>query len=191
MQPLPSSQLAAAEMQPLFLQTELFVHASPSSQAAPLLAVNTHPVVGSQTSLVHPFASSHGLVLVAEHTPDLHAATAVHAFPSLQSAPSGRCLSPQVPDLGSQTALVHAVSLTAEHVTMVLGLSRHLPRLLTQNKVPLHGLPSSNRAQSALDRHSHSSFDPAWHEPDLQASSPVHLSPSSQPLPSVTWSVAH
>jgi hypothetical protein len=84
-QPLPSLQTTAAppwHEPPPHVSPE--VQALPSSQGA-VLFVKTHPVAGSQVSVVQALPSSHETVKPL-HEPPLHESWTVQAFPSSQAS---------------------------------------------------------------------------------------------------------
>jgi hypothetical protein len=112
------------------------VHPSPSSQGRALFAW-THPLFGSQASLVQGLPSSQVVASVATHSPSLHWEMDVHAFASSQSASFGVTTHPASP----QASSVHGFSSSQ---AMVIPAAQ-TPSLQVSPKV--HGAPSSQSAK--------------------------------------------
>ena len=134
-QGLPSSQgagLPATQMPSL--QASTVVHTLPSSHVEELFFV-TQPVLASQLSSVHGFASSQVTVAPPLQVPPLHKSFVVHASPSSQLPSVAADLQPV---FGSQLSVVHGLpssQFTAAPPT-------HAP--FAQASLPVHALPSEH-----------------------------------------------
>jgi hypothetical protein len=122
------------------------VQAFPSLQPVPFgLAGFEHPVAGSQ--LPASWQESVAVHSIADpaHTPFWHTSARVHAFPSLQEAPSGFAGSEQLPVAGLHVPGSWQRSLGV-HVTGFDPV--HTPP--SQVSVSVHAFPSLHAAPSAL-----------------------------------------
>ncbi len=171
-----SSQLVAGppEQRPP-LQVSPLVHALPSSQAA-LLLLCIQPVLASQASSVHAFASSQLTAGPPWQTPPWQLSALVHGLPSLQLPAPAECLQPEA---ASQLSTVHGFASSQ----LSAPLPTHLPPL--QASLVVHGLPSSQgRALLACAQPAFAEQESSVHgllslqsaAPDPTQAPPTHLS---------------
>ena len=133
------------------------------------------PPVAAHMSVVHGLLSLHTTLDVPAQTPAVQVSLVVHALLSLQGVLSAAGVRPHLPVAGAQVLSWHSTPLDP-HVTTVAASTTHL--FDAQISVPLHRLPSSNLAQSALIEHAQLPV-PGLHEPLLHLSPVVHALPSS------------
>ena len=156
------------------LQNSVPLHMLPSSFAA------------QSASAAHWHTLAPGL-----HTPFWHASPAVHALPSLsQVVASGRGTPAHWPVFGLHTLSRHWPKFAGQSTT-VLGLTAHNLVAKLQYSVPLHRLPSSFAAQSALLAQLQiSAACDGLQLPAEQLSPTVHGLPSSHATPSLAGTSA-
>jgi len=128
-QGLPSSQFGGAppaQIPPLHVSN--VVHSLWSSHGM-LLFVWTHPVAGSQESIVQTLVSSQSGGVPAVQVPPLQKSPVVQAFPSSHDVPVGRGVNVQ-PVSGLQESAVHEFP-----SSQTLGLPRQFPPLHASSSV--------------------------------------------------------
>ncbi len=204
-QPVLGSQLSVVHgLSSLQLVISPGKHA-PAEQASPLVQallsvqtavsslVKVQPMARSQPSEVHGFPSSQTGAAPATQVPSLQVSPTVQALPSSHLA----VVAPKTqPLIASQLSAVqgfwssHAVGAPGKHAPS-LQVSPSVQTLPSSQAPVLLVLeqPAVLSQVSVVHRFlsSQAVATPPWHEPSLQPSPVVHLSPSSQPAVPLLW----